>query len=129
MQLPLNRFASKLQVSGIRAISNRIPEIDDVINLTVGQPDFHVPNRVKEAMKGAIDHNFTSYTHNAGLLKLRDVVKSYYESRFNSYFNMNDILVTNGASEALDTALRGIIEQSDEVLITAPVFAAYVPLV
>lgn len=98
MQLPLNRFASKLQVSGIRAISNRIPEIDDVINLTVGQPDFHVPNRVKEAMKDAIDHNFTSYSHNAGLLKLREVVKSYYENRFNAYFNTNEILVTNGAS-------------------------------
>ncbi|WHI60977.1 aminotransferase class I/II-fold pyridoxal phosphate-dependent enzyme [Mammaliicoccus lentus] len=129
MQLPLNRFASKLQVSGIRAISNRIPEIDDVINLTVGQPDFHVPNRVKEAMKDAIDHNFTSYSHNAGLLKLREVVKSYYENRFNAYFNTNEILVTNGASEALDTALRGIIEQGDEVLIPAPVYAGYVPLV
>ncbi|MBU6112990.1 MULTISPECIES: aminotransferase class I/II-fold pyridoxal phosphate-dependent enzyme [Mammaliicoccus] len=129
MQLPLNRFASKLQVSGIRAISNRIPEIDDVINLTVGQPDFHVPNRVKEAMKDAIDHNFTSYSHNAGLLKLREVIKSYYENRFNAYFNTNEILVTNGASEALDTALRGIIEQGDEVLIPAPVYAGYVPLV
>lgn len=129
MQLPLNKFASQLQVSGIRAISNRIPEIDDVINLTVGQPDFPVPTRVKNAMKDAIDHNFTSYSHNAGLLELRKVIKSYYENRFNAHFDTNEILVTNGASEALDTALRGIIEPGDEVLIPSPVYAGYVPLI
>nr|WP_263313786.1 aminotransferase class I/II-fold pyridoxal phosphate-dependent enzyme [Mammaliicoccus sp. Marseille-Q6498] len=129
MQLPLNKFASQLQVSGIRAISNRIPEIDDVINLTVGQPDFHVPDRVKEAMKDAIDQNRTSYSHNAGLIQLREAVKAYYENRFNAYFNTNEILITNGASEALDTALRGILEQGDEVLIPSPVYAGYVPLI
>ncbi|GGI43454.1 aminotransferase class I/II-fold pyridoxal phosphate-dependent enzyme [Mammaliicoccus stepanovicii] len=129
MQLPLNKFASQLKVSGIRAISNRIPEIDDVINLTVGQPDFHVPQRVKDAMKEAIDHNFTSYSHNAGLIQLREVVKTYYETRFSAHFNTNEILITNGASEALDTALRGIIEQGDEVLIPSPVYAGYVPLI
>lgn len=79
MQLPLNKFASQLQVSGIRAISNRIPEIDDVINLTVGQPDFPVPTSVKDAMKQAVDHNFTSYSHNAGLPELRKIVAQYYK--------------------------------------------------
>lgn len=129
MQLPLNKFASQLQVSGIRAISNRIPEIDDVVNLTVGQPDFQVPASVKEAMKDAIDQNFTSYSHNAGLLELRKVVQSYYKNRFNASFTTNEILITNGASEALDTTLRGIIEQGDEVLIPSPVYAGYVPLI
>ena len=129
MQLPLNKFASQLQVSGIRAISNRIPEIDDVVNLTVGQPDFLVPVSVKEAMKDAIDQNFTSYSHNAGLLELRKVVQSYYKNRFNASFTTNEILITNGASEALDTTLRGIIEQGDEVLIPSPVYAGYVPLI
>ncbi|MGK9045071.1 aminotransferase class I/II-fold pyridoxal phosphate-dependent enzyme [Mammaliicoccus vitulinus] len=129
MQLPLNKFASQLQVSGIRAISNRIPEIDDVVNLTVGQPDFQVPTSVKEAMKDAIDQNFTSYSHNAGLLELRKVVQSYYKNRFNASFTTNEILITNGASEALDTTLRGILEQGDEVLIPSPVYAGYVPLI
>ncbi|MDT3995995.1 aminotransferase class I/II-fold pyridoxal phosphate-dependent enzyme [Mammaliicoccus fleurettii] len=129
MQLPLNKFASQLQVSGIRAISNRIPEIDDVINLTVGQPDFKVPTSVKDAMKQAIDRNFTTYSHNAGLLELRKVVQSYYKNRFSSNFNTNEILITNGASEALDTTLRGILEQGDEVLIPSPVYAGYVPLI
>lgn len=129
MQLPLNKFASQLQVSGIRAISNRIPEIDDVVNLTVGQPDFQVPASVKEAMKDAIDQNFTSYSHNAGLLELRKVVQSYYKNRFNASFTTNEILITNGASEALDTTLRGILEQGDEVLIPSPVYAGYVPLI
>lgn len=129
MQLPLNKFASQLQVSGIRAISNRIPEIDDVVNLTVGQPDFQVPASVKEAMKDAIDQNFTSYSHNAGLLELRKVVQSYYKNRFNASFTTDEILITNGASEALDTTLRGILEQGDEVLIPSPVYAGYVPLI
>ncbi|HAL10395.1 MAG TPA: N-acetyl-L,L-diaminopimelate aminotransferase [Staphylococcus sp.] len=129
MQLPLNKFASQLQVSGIRAISNRIPEIDDVVNLTVGQPDFQVPVSVKEAMKDAIDQNFTSYSHNAGLLELRKVVQSYYKNRFNASFTTDEILITNGASEALDTTLRGILEQGDEVLIPSPVYAGYVPLI
>lgn len=117
MQLPLNKFASQLQVSGIRAISNRIPEIDDVINLTVGQPDFPVPTSVKDAMKQAVDHNFTSYSHNAGLPELRKIVAQYYKNRFNASFETDEILITNGASEALDTTLRGILEHGDEVLI------------
>lgn len=129
MQLPLNKFASQLQVSGIRAISNRIPEIDDVINLTVGQPDFPVPTSVKDAMKDAIDHNFTSYSHNAGLPELRKVVAQYYKNRFNASFETDEILITNGASEALDTTLRGILEHGDEVLIPSPVYAGYVPLI
>lgn len=129
MQLPLNKFASQLQVSGIRAISNRIPEIDDVINLTVGQPDFPVPTSVKDAMKDAIDHNFTSYSHNAGLPELRKIVAQYYKNRFNASFETDEILITNGASEALDTTLRGILEHGDEVLIPSPVYAGYVPLI
>lgn len=129
MQIPLNNHASQLQVSGIRAISNRIKELDNVVNLTVGQPDFKVPDNVKKAMKDAIDSDFTSYSHNAGLLELREAVKNYYQSRFDASFNTNEIIITNGASEALDTALRGILEAGDEVLIPSPVYAGYVPIV
>ncbi|RXY82959.1 N-acetyl-L,L-diaminopimelate aminotransferase, partial [Salmonella sp. 3DZ2-4SM] len=68
-------------------------------------------------------------SHNAGLPELRKIVAQYYKNRFNASFETDEILITNGASEALDTTLRGILEHGDEVLIPSPVYAGYVPLI
>ncbi|QLK85687.1 aminotransferase class I/II-fold pyridoxal phosphate-dependent enzyme [Staphylococcus sp. 17KM0847] len=129
MKLELNHLSQHLKAPSIRQFSSRIGQMEDVVNLTVGQPDFPMPRLVKQAYQQAIEHNHTTYSHNKGLLETRKAVSHYYKTRFNIHHNPESIIITNGASEALDTSLRCIINPGDEVLLPGPVYAGYIPLI
>lgn len=129
MKLSLNNNSKHLKAPSIRQFSSRIKNIDDCINLTIGQPDFPMPDTVKEAYIQAIKEDQTRYSHNKGLLETRDAVSQYFEHKYGFKYTNEEIIITNGASEALDTALRSIIEEGDEILIPGPVYAGYIPLV
>lgn len=129
MKLELNQQSRHLKAPRIRQFSNRIAQMNDVINLTIGQPDFHTPTMVKDAYKNGIDQNQTTYSHNKGLLETRQAVSDYYQSQFDVDYTAEQIIITNGASEALDTTLRCIINPGDEILVPGPVYAGYIPLI
>lgn len=129
MKLSLNENSKFLKAPSIRQFSNRMKHIDDCINLTIGQPDFPMPEVVKNAYINAITENKTTYSHNKGLLETRTSVSAYFEKRYHFTYSPEEIIITNGASEALDTALRSIIDQGDEILIPGPVYAGYIPLI
>lgn len=129
MKLSLNENSKFLKAPSIRQFSNRMKHIDDCINLTIGQPDFPMPKVVKDAYIKAIKENKTTYSHNKGLLETRTSVSKYFEQRYHFTYDPEEIIITNGASEALDTALRSIINQGDEILIPGPVYAGYIPLI
>ena len=129
MKLSLNNNSKHLKAPSIRQFSSRIKNIDDCINLTIGQPDFPMPDTVKDAYIQAITEDQTRYSHNKGLLETRDAVSQYFEHKYGFKYTNEEIIITNGASEALDTALRSIIEEGDEILIPGPVYAGYIPLV
>ncbi|NHA39561.1 N-acetyl-L,L-diaminopimelate aminotransferase [Staphylococcus schleiferi] len=129
MKLELNTYAQYLRAPSIRQFSSRINQLDDVINLTVGQPDFNMPDIVKKAYQTAIENNQTTYSHNKGRLDTREAVSQYYQTRFNIHYDPEEIIITNGASEALDTLLRCIINPGDEILLPGPVYAGYIPLI
>lgn len=130
MTLSLNPRAEALVISGIRQFFNQLVDYPDAINLTIGQPDFPTPEAVKKAGMDAIAANKTSYSHNAGLLPLRQEVAAFFGDSYGlSYNPQTEIIITNGASEALDSLLRTIIEEGDEVIIPAPCYTGYVPLV
>ncbi|ARJ51482.1 aminotransferase class I/II-fold pyridoxal phosphate-dependent enzyme [Staphylococcus lutrae] len=129
MKLALNTHAQQLKAPSIRQFSSKISQIDDVVNLTIGQPDFHMPDEVKAAYQDAIKNNYTTYSHNKGRLDTREAVATYYQSRFKVHYDPEEIIITNGASEALDTALRCIINPGDEILLPGPVYAGYIPLI
>ncbi|WP_281191010.1 aminotransferase class I/II-fold pyridoxal phosphate-dependent enzyme [Staphylococcus schleiferi] len=129
MKLELNTYAQYLRAPSIRQFSSRINQLDDVINLTVGQPDFNMPDIVKKAYQTAIENNQTTYSHNKGRLDTREAVSQYYQTRFNIHYDPEEIIITNGASEALDTVLRCIINPGDEILLPGPVYAGYIPLI
>jgi aminotransferase len=104
--------------------------IKDVISLGVGEPDFVTPWNIREATLLSIEQGFTSYTANAGLLELREEISAYLQRRFAvAYDPKNQIIVTVGASQAIDLAFRAILNQGDEVLIVEPAFVSYAPLV
>ena len=129
MKLTLNSNSKFLRAPSIRQFSRRIKNIDDCVNLTIGQPDFPMPDVVKQAYINAISEDKTSYSHNKGLTETRQAISQYFKRRYGFLYSEEEIIVTNGASEALDTSLRSIIEPGDEILIPGPIYAGYIPLV
>lgn len=130
MALHLNPRAEALQISGIRQFFNQLVDYPDAINLTIGQPDFPTPEAVKQAGSRAITGNLTGYSHNAGLLELRQEISAFFEQTYGLTYNpQTEIIATNGATEALDAVFRTILREGDEVILPAPCFSGYVPLV
>ena len=129
MKLTLNSNSKFLRAPSIRQFSSRIKNIDDCVNLTIGQPDFPMPDVVKQAYINAISEDKTSYSHNKGLTETRQAISQYFKRRYGFFYSEEEIIVTNGASEALDASLRSIIEPGDEILIPGPIYAGYIPLV
>jgi len=119
-----------LPPSGIREFFELVIGRDDITSLGVGEPDFVTPWRIREAAIHSISQGQTSYTSNAGLLSLRTAIAKYLQSRFSIECDpVNEILITVGVSEAVDLALRAILNPGDEVIVPEPCYIAYDPLV
>ena len=115
--------------SGLRKFFDLMSTMDDVVGLTVGEPDFQTPWHIREAGIESLEHGKTYYTANAGLIALRSEISAYMNRRFSvSYDSVSEIIVTVGGSEAIDIAFRSIIEPGDEVIVPTPSFVCYAPL-
>lgn len=118
-----------LPKSGIREFFDLVMDADDIISLGVGEPDFPTPWTVREEAIYALEKGITSYTSNKGMEKLRSAIANYYDKRFKVRYNHDtEILITNGASEGADLALRSLLNPGDEVLIPQPMYVCYDPL-
>ncbi|UOQ48023.1 aminotransferase A [Gracilibacillus caseinilyticus] len=130
MEASINRQVKDIEISGIRKFFNMVADKSDILSLTIGQPDFPTPEHVKAKTKEAIDLNKTTYTHNAGILPLRQAIASFVNKKYQLEYNANkEIIVTAGASQAIDVCLRTIVENGDEVILPGPVYPGYEPLV
>ncbi|TWJ45312.1 putative N-acetyl-LL-diaminopimelate aminotransferase [Bacillus paralicheniformis] len=130
MEHLLNPNVKEIEISGIRKFSNLVSQYENVISLTIGQPDFFTPHHVKQAAKKAIDENQTSYTHNAGYPELRQAVQLYMKKKADlNYEAESEIIVTTGASQAIDSAFRTILSPGDEVILPGPVYPGYEPII
>lgn len=125
-----NKQLDKIQVSLIRQFDQAISEIPGVLRLTLGEPDFTTPDHVKEAAKRAIDQDQSYYTGMSGLLTLRQAASDFVKEKYQlDYAPENEILVTIGATEALSATLTAILEEGDKVLLPAPAYPGYEPIV
>jgi len=125
----LSSKVTSIKPSGIRKFFDILDEMDDVISLTVGQPDFDTPWHIREAGIYSLEDGRTYYTSNSGLLEFRREVCNYLERRFGlSYIPETEVLCTVGGSEAIDLAMRAILEPGDEVIVVEPSFVCYGPL-
>lgn len=113
-----------IEISGIRKFYNEVVKVPGAISLTLGEPDFKVPEEVKLAMIRAIEEDKTTYTPNAGILELRREIKSYLNKMDISY-NEDEICVTVGGSEGLSSTFLSLVEEGDKVLIPNPAYPAY----
>lgn len=125
-----NKNLNKIEVSMIRQFDQSISDIPDVLKLTLGEPDFATPKHIKEAAKRAIDADESHYTGMAGLLELRQAASAFVKEKYHLTYNPdNEILVTIGATEALSASLTAILEPGDKVLLPAPAYPGYEPVV
>jgi aminotransferase len=119
-----------IAVSGIRQMANRVAQYKDVLSLTIGQPDFPTPQHIVDAAAAAANAGKTVYTPNAGLPELREAAAAFMLAKYGlDYRAADEVLVTVGASQAIDMALRTILEPGVEVVLPGPVYPGYEPLI
>lgn len=126
-----DRFSTSMMnipPSGIRKFFEMLIGHDDVISLSVGEPDFPTPWCIREEAFYHLEKGHTSYTSNWGLIELREEIAKYMEKYGNYYNPQNEILVTVGASEGVDAVLRAILNPGDEIIVVQPCYVNYVPL-
>lgn len=122
----LNGTIRDVKPSGIRKFFDIANEMDDVISLSIGEPDFKTPWHIRQAGIDSLEKGRTWYTPNRGFGELRTEIAKYYKRKFDLEYNPDsDVLVTVGGSEAIDLALRCIVNKGDEVLIPQPSFVCY----
>ncbi|WP_223701521.1 aminotransferase [Sutcliffiella deserti] len=130
MKSRIANHVQNLQPSGIRRFFDVAASMEGVISLGVGEPDFVTSWGVREACITSLKNGHTSYTANAGLIELRKEISYYLRQQFEvSYQAEKEIIVTVGASQALDIAIRTIVDPGDEVIVIEPSFVSYAPLV
>lgn len=126
----LNKSIINVKPSGIRKFFSIAEEMDNVISLGVGEPDFKTPWHIRDTAIEYLNQGKTRYTANAGLIELRHEIADFYKRKYNvEYDGKSEVLVTVGGSEGIDMAIRTIISPGDEVLVIEPSFVCYSPLV
>lgn len=130
MEHLINQQVKNIQISGIRQFFNMVSEFEDTISLTIGQPDFLTPAHVKKAAIEAIESDFTTYTHNAGYPELREAAAAFVKEKYGlTYQGKDEVIVTAGASQAIDIAFRTILSPGSEVILPGPVYPGYEPII
>ena len=125
----ISQKIQNIKPSGIRKFFDILEEMTDAISLGIGEPDFVTPWHIRDAGIYSLEQGHTKYTSNAGMLELRQEISKYLRRRFDlEYDGTNQILVTVGGSEAIDLALRVLVNRGDEVIIPVPSFVCYGPL-
>ncbi|MBE1443195.1 aminotransferase A [Paenibacillus sp. OAS669] len=130
MEHLINAKVKDIQISGIRKISNLVSTYKDAVTLTIGQPDFPTPDHIMRAAKAAIDAHKTTYTPNPGMIELRQAAAQFVDRKYGlKYRPETEVIVTTGASQALDITLRTILDAGSEVILPGPIYPGYEPLV
>lgn len=126
----LSKRVVDIKPSGIRRFFDIASEMDDVISLGVGEPDFKTPWEIRAKAMKTLEKGITTYTANAGLIELREEICSFMDRKYNlKYQHKSEVIVTVGGSEAIDICIRSLVNVGDEVLVVEPCFVAYAPII
>ena len=125
----LSKTAQQIKPSGIRKFFDSLGSMEDVVGLTVGQPDFVTPWHIRVSAIESLEKGKTYYTSNSGTMELRTEISRYMNRRFGlCYAPENEIIVTVGGSEAIDLAMRALVNPGDEVIVPQPSYVCYAPI-
>lgn len=130
LQDRFNKNVYEIAVSLIRQFDEKVSGIPNMLKLTLGEPDFNTPEHVKEAGQQAIKDNFSHYTGMSGLIDVREAASRFMSEKYTVHYEpTTEVLVTVGATEALSASLLSILEAGDKVLLPAPTYPGYEPLI
>ncbi|EOH98651.1 aromatic amino acid aminotransferase [Enterococcus haemoperoxidus ATCC BAA-382] len=125
-----NKQVYKIAVSTIRQFDEQVSDIEDIIKLTLGEPDFNTPEHVKTAAHDAIENNFSHYSGMSGLMDVREAATFFMKEKYGVIYQpASEVLVTVGATEAISASLLSILEPGDKVLMPAPIYPGYEPVI
>ncbi|KPG71116.1 pyridoxal phosphate-dependent aminotransferase [Enterococcus sp. RIT-PI-f] len=125
-----NQEVYKIAVSLIRTFDERVSSIPDILKLTLGEPDFNTPEHVKQSGVTAIEQNFSHYSGMAGLADVREAASLFLKTKYQlDYDHQSEVLVTIGATEAISASLLATLEPGDKVLLPAPIYPGYEPII
>ena len=128
MRNPLSKTITTIQPSGIRKFFDIVSEMKDAISLGVGEPDFDTPWHIRDEGIYSLEKGKTFYTSNAGLKELKEEIAKFLDRRYDLHYDpMGEMFITVGGSEAIDVAMRAMLDPGDEVLIPQPSYVSYVP--
>lgn len=128
MRNPVSKLITEIEPSGIRKFFDIVSEMKDAISLGVGEPDFDTPWHIRDEGIYTLEKGRTFYTSNAGLKELKEEISKYLKRRYNlTYDYNNEVMVTVGGSEAIDIAMRAMLDPGDEVIIPQPSYVSYLP--
>jgi len=123
--MTINERLKQITPSEIRAFDAQVSTIPGLLNFTIGEPNFDVPEFIKDAMKEALDKNFTHYAASDGLQELRQAIANFYQRRHQLKLNWQQIMVTVGASQGFMITMMALLNPGDKVLIPSPYFPLY----
>ncbi|WHA10089.1 pyridoxal phosphate-dependent aminotransferase [Enterococcus montenegrensis] len=125
-----NKQVYQIAVSLIRQFDEKVSGIEDILKLTLGEPDFNTPDHVKTAGKDAIEQNFSHYTGMSGLADVREAAALFLKQKYHvAYDYTSEVLVTIGATEAISASLLAVLNPGDKVLLPAPIYPGYEPVI
>ncbi len=123
--MDINNRVKELESSIIREVAEKAKGIEGVINLTIGEPDIEVPEIIKERASEYLLNNRLTYAPTGGIKELREEIARYYNKNYGSCYSSNEVIVTVGATEAISTTIRALINEGDEVILTKPAYPLY----
>jgi len=123
-----SKAALEMRPSGIRKFFDLVMDMPECISLGVGEPDFQTPWTIRESAIHSLELGRTKYTANAGLKQLRAAIHTFLERKYDLHYSIEEMLVTVGGSEAIDLAIRALVEPGDEVIIPEPCYVSYGPI-
>ena len=124
----ISQKAKEMRPSGIRKFFDLVAEMPECISLGVGEPDFETPWDIRDAAIHSLERGRTKYTANAGLKELRIEITNWLKRKYNLSYDFSEVMVSVGGSEAIDLALRALLEPGDEVIIPEPCYVSYEPI-
>lgn len=125
----VNHQVLKFKKSGIRKFAEAAAKIDGVVSLTIGEPEFDTELNIKNAAKKALDDNYTHYPSGQGILQLRQAIADFEDKSNAMHYTADEIIVTNGSTEGLASTFLALLNEGDEVIIPAPMYVTYLPMI
>lgn len=125
----VNHQVLKFKKSGIRKFAEAASKIEGVISLTIGEPEFNTDEEIKNAAKEALDNNYTHYPAGQGMLELRNAISEFESNNNSMNYTSDEVIITNGSTEGLASTFLALLNEGDEVIIPAPMYVTYLPMI